>query len=87
MTQNDVQFAVREAMWMILKLSMPFLLISIVLGLIVAIFQAATQIHEQTITFVPKIIAISLLVVFLGPWLLTSLTDFFKSLIEIMARL
>jgi flagellar biosynthetic protein FliQ len=50
--------------------------VSIVIGLAISIFQAATQIHEQTLTFVPKIIAIAIILVIAGSWMLTSLTDF-----------
>lgn len=87
MAQSDVLLVFRETIWMILKLSAPLLVISVVIGLIISIFQAATQIHEQTITFVPKIIAIALLLLILGSWMLTSLTDFFIYLTDIMAGL
>ncbi|WP_099205306.1 flagellar biosynthesis protein FliQ [Scatolibacter rhodanostii] len=87
MSQEDVLLVFREAVWMILKLSAPLLIVSIAIGLIVAIFQAATQIHEQTITFVPKIIAIALLLLASGSWMLTSLMDFFHYLMNLMAEL
>ncbi len=77
MAQGDVISILREALWTIMKLAGPLLLTSLVLGLIIAIFQAATQIHEQTLTFVPKILAIALLMILIGPWMMTSLTDFF----------
>lgn len=67
-----------------LKLSAPLLIISIVVGLIVAIFQAATQIHEQTLTFVPKVLAIAALLLALGSWMITVLTDFVKALFAYM---
>lgn len=72
---------------MILKLSAPFLLVSIVIGLVISVFQAATQIHEQTITFVPKIVAIAFLMIILGSWMLTNLTDYFTSLMNFMSGL
>ena len=56
MSQGETLSIFKDAIWMILKLSAPFLLVSIVIGLVISVFQAATQIHEQTITFVPKII-------------------------------
>lgn len=87
MAQEDVLIVFRESIWMILKLAAPLLIVSIVIGLIIAIFQAATQIHEQTITFVPKIIAIAFLLIMTGSWMLTSLMDFFRSLMDIMAGL
>lgn len=70
-----------------LKLSAPLLIVSIVLGLIVAIFQAATQIHEQTLTFVPKVLAIALLLILLGSWMMTLFSDFIHRLFEMMLRL
>ncbi len=78
MGQADVLVVFRETVWMIVKLSAPLLLVSMLLGLIISIFQAATQIHEQTITFVPKIIGIALLLIFAGSWMLTELSDFFN---------
>ena len=61
MTQGQVLTIMKEALLVALKLSLPMLLVSIVIGLVIAIFQAATQIHEQTLTFVPKVIAIALI--------------------------
>ena len=87
MSQGDVLVVFKEAIWMILKLGAPILLVSMLIGLVIAIFQAATQINEQTITFVPKIIAISLLLIILGSWMLTNLKDLFESLLELMTKL
>ena len=87
MAQQDVLVVFREAIWLILKLGAPLLVVSMVVGLIISIFQAATQIHEQTITFVPKIILTALILLFLGSWMLTSLTDVFEYLMDLMAGL
>ncbi|MEG0777799.1 MAG: flagellar biosynthesis protein FliQ [Oscillospiraceae bacterium] len=87
MTQGDALSIFKDAIWLILKLSAPMLIISIVLGLVIAIFQAATQIHEQTLTFVPKIIAIAVILIVMGSWMLTSMSDFFKTLMDIMSGL
>ena len=87
MSQGDVLLVFKEAIWMILKLGGPLLLISMLIGLVSAIFQAATQIHEQTITFVPKIVAIALLLIFLGSWMLANLTEMFQSLLGLMTKL
>lgn len=84
MTDN-ILLAFDETVWIILKLSTPLLLVSMIIGLIIAVFQAATQIHEQTITFVPKIIAIALLLILLGTWMLTSLSDFFTQVLTYAA--
>ena len=83
---ESVLLAFRETVWIILKLSTPLLLISMIIGLVIAIFQAATQIHEQTITFVPKIIATALLLVVLGTWMLTNLSDFFSAVMTYATR-
>ena len=77
MTQGDVVIILRGALWTVMRLAAPLLLVSLGVGLIVAVFQAATQIHEQTLTFVPKVIAIGLLLIIMGPWMLTNLTDYF----------
>ena len=60
MNQQDVLVVFNQTIMLILKLGAPLLLVSVLIGLLVSIFQAATQIHEQTLTFVPKVLAISL---------------------------
>jgi len=87
MSQGDVLSVMQETITLVLKLSAPMLIISIVVGLVVAIFQAATQIHEQTLTFVPKIVAIAALLLALGSWMMTELDEFITSLFELMLRL
>ena len=62
----------------IIKLAAPILLVSLVIGLIISIFQAATQIHEQTLTFVPKLVAIGIILMVLGPWMIAVLSDYTK---------
>ncbi len=87
MSQGDVLTVFKDAIWLILKLAAPLLIVSIAIGLIIAIFQAATQIHEQTLTFVPKIIAIAFILIIMGSWMLTGMSDFFQSMISLMAGL
>ena len=70
-----------------LKLTAPMLIVSIVIGLIVAIFQAATQIHEQTLTFVPKLLAIALMRLIMGSWMMTVMNDYVNELFARMAML
>jgi flagellar biosynthetic protein FliQ len=65
-------------------LSLPFLIISLLVGLIISILQATTSIQEQTLTFVPKFIAIGLLLIFLGPILIRIFTDFTLRLFDLM---
>lgn len=87
MTQGEVLRVFQEAMLVAIKIASPLLIASIVIGLIVAIFQAATQIHEQTLTFVPKILLIALLLLGLGSWMIAMLSDFINRLFALMATL
>ncbi|MFI3115365.1 MAG: flagellar biosynthesis protein FliQ [Clostridia bacterium] len=87
MNQNEVLEVFTRTIILILTLAGPLLLVSITLGLLVSIFQAATQINEQTMTFVPKVIAIALVLIMSGSWMLTSLMEFFNYLLEIMIGL
>lgn len=77
----------RKAIQTILLGSAPMLIIGLVVGLVVSIFQAATQINEQTLSFVPKIIAVFVAILFFGPWLIKLLTVFTVGLFETMATL
>lgn len=67
------------------KLGVPLLLIAMVVGLIIAILQAATQVHEQTLTFAPKVIAVALALLALGPWMASEVMDFMNYIFELMA--
>ncbi len=66
----------KDGIFQILLMSAPVLLIGMTVGLIISIFQATTSIQEQTLTFVPKIIAIFLTLAFFGPWMLTSMREY-----------
>lgn len=87
MTQGEVLGIFQESILVAMKLAGPLLAISIVIGLIIAIFQAATQIHEQTLTFVPKVLAIAILLLVQGSWMITLLGDFIKRLFTLMTGL
>ena len=87
MEQEQILLIFHETILTIITLSAPLLLISLMIGLIVSVFQAATQIHEQTLTFVPKVLAIAIVLIIAGSWLLTSLVDFFNYIIQIMIGL
>ena len=78
---------IREAMLVVLKAGLPILLASMVVGLVIAIFQAATQIHEQTLTFVPKLIIIIIAILILGPWMAKQIMELFTYLFDLMTRL
>lgn len=87
MTQGQVMELFQAALLVALKLTAPLLLVSIAIGLVVAIFQAATQIHEQTLTFVPKVLAIALLLLAMGSWMMSTMNDFVSGLFTTIAGL
>lgn len=68
--------AFNESVRMILLLSAPLLIMSLVVGLLISIFQATTQIQEQTLTYVPKIMLIFLMLIIIGPWMLSQLNEY-----------
>lgn len=87
MTQGDVLAILQDSLLVALKLAAPMLVASIAIGLVIAIFQAATQIHEQTLTFVPKVLVIALLLIVMGSWMMTTMDDLVQRLFRIMTRL
>lgn len=87
MTQEQVLEIFQETLWLVLKLGGPLLIISILVGLVIAILQAATQIHEQTLTFVPKLIAIALVLLLTAPWMMETLADFTDRIFSIISSL
>lgn len=87
MTQDFVLEIFQEALMLSYKLALPLLLIGMIVGLIIAIFQAATQIHEQTLTFVPKAVVVSLMMILLGSWMLNEIIDFMHRIFNVMAGL
>lgn len=74
-----------EAVWLAFRMGVPLLLVGMLVGLIIAILQAATQVHEQTLTFAPKVIIVALTLLAMGPWMLNSLMDFVDRIFELMA--
>jgi flagellar biosynthetic protein FliQ len=80
MTVNDVTAIASEALFLIIKVSAPILLVSLCVGLLVSIFQTVTSIQEQTLTFVPKIVSVFLALILLGNWMLTQITEFMNRL-------
>lgn len=80
MTEGQVLDVAKEAIYTIISYSAPMLIISLVVGLIVSIFQTVTSIQEQTLTFVPKIIAVFVGLMIFGSWILTNLTEFVTTL-------
>ena len=82
MTEATVIDIAREVVWVIVKTSAPMLLVSLIVGLIISIFQTITSIQEQTLTFVPKFLAIMLVMVICGGWMLNNMTELFVELME-----
>jgi flagellar biosynthesis protein FliQ len=72
----------QQALYMLLMISAPVLLVVLVVGLIVSIFQAATQINEATLSFVPKIIAAVAVLALAGPWMLSSLVEYLQRTLQ-----
>ena len=87
MNAEQVMEIMKEAMLVAFEIAGPLLILSIVVGLLVAIFQAATQIHEQTLTFVPKLLVIALVLLALGSWMSKVMNEFVVELFAIMAAL
>lgn len=79
-TEGQVLDIAREAIYLIILCSAPLLLISLIVGLIISIFQTVTSIQEQTLTFVPKIVAVFLGVMLFGSWILNNLSGFIDRL-------
>ena len=82
MTPSSVIKIGRVAIEVTLLVATPMMLAALITGLVVSIFQAATQINEMTLSFVPKLIAMFLTLVLAGPWMLTVLTDYMRRLFE-----
>lgn len=74
----------RQSIILVMQLAGPILLASVVVGLIVAIFQAATQIHEQTLTFAPKLLVVGLILLFGGSYMINVIVDFIKLIFDKM---
>ena len=76
MSIEEVTAVSSEALYLVIKVAAPVLLVSLIVGLVVSIFQTVTSIQEQTLTFVPKIIAVFLTLIVLGHWMLNEMTEF-----------
>lgn len=81
MTPESVLDLTQNAMWTAVIVAGPMLMIALTVGLVIGMFQAATQINEMTLSFIPKLFALFLTLVFAGPWLLATLMNYTKSLI------
>ena len=87
MTPDTVIDLGRSALSMTIMVSAPLLLAALVTGLVVSLFQAATQINEQTLSFIPKLLSLALMLIYAGPWILMLMIDFTQNLIvEVLPR-
>lgn len=82
MTTEVVIDIAREALWLIIKCSAPLLLVSLIVGLIISIFQTVTSIQEQTLTFVPKILSIFITIILCGGWIMNNIVEFMEKLFQ-----
>ena len=80
MTVDSVVEITRTTLYTIILTSAPMLLISLIIGLMVSIFQTVTSIQEQTLTFVPKLLGIFVMLMILGHWMLNNMTEFMTNL-------
>ena len=85
MSNLEVLDVMYQTFQLALKLALPFLVVSMGVGVLIAIFQAATQINEQTLTFVPKLLAIMAMMGFLGSTMLVMLQDFTRGIFSMVA--
>lgn len=76
MDQSQIMEIGARAMWVTLQVSLPILGVSLVVGLLVSIFQAVTQLQEPTLTFIPKILAVVVVIVVAGPWMMNTMLGF-----------
>ncbi|RPH21560.1 flagellar biosynthetic protein FliQ [Buttiauxella warmboldiae] len=81
MTPESVMMMGTEAMKVALALSAPLLMVALVTGLIISMLQAATQINEMTLSFIPKILAVFVTIIVAGPWMLNLLLDYMRTLL------
>ena len=87
MTESIVLSVIKDAIQTSLLVAAPILLVVTVVGLIISIFQATTQIQEQTLTFVPKLIAAALIGLLMGSWMLHIIVEFTTRIFELMANM
>ncbi|WP_323011366.1 flagellar biosynthesis protein FliQ [Castellaniella sp.] len=87
MTPEQVMSMTYQAMLIALKMAGPLLLVALSLGLIISIFQAATQINEMTLSFIPKVLGVGAALVMLGPWLISTMVDYIRVLIQTIPSL
>lgn len=85
MDTNQITEVLREGIWVVLKLAGPMLILSMLVGVLIAIFQAVTQIHEQTLSFILKLIVVILVLLVGGGWMMDTLLEYARQLFALMA--
>ncbi|MCR6513546.1 MAG: flagellar biosynthesis protein FliQ [Clostridium chrysemydis] len=87
MSENLLVGITKDTVYTALKIAAPILITAILIGLIVSIFQATTQIQEQTLTFVPKLIGVAVVGIILGSWMLHNITSFTERIFDIIVKI
>ena len=87
MTQELVLTIAEKALWTTLLISAPVLIMGLVAGLVVSVFQAVTQIHETTLAFIPKVVMVILAIIIFLPWMLSTLIAFTEEIFSLIAGL
>ena len=79
-TVEDINMIISTALYMVIKMALPVLLTSMIIGLVISIFQTVTSIQEQTLTFVPKVLGVFIAIILMGNWMLTELSGYITQL-------
>ena len=79
-TLSDINTIMNSALFLVIKMSLPVLLTSMIIGLVISIFQTVTSIQEQTLTFVPKVVGVFVMIMLIGNWMLTELSGYITNL-------
>lgn len=87
MTIGDIVYLIQNGIFQVLKMALPVLLAALIVGLVIAILQAVTSIQEQTLTFVPKILTILLVIALLGSFMFSSLRDYTIRIFQMIGRM
>lgn len=86
MTPDSIMGLAQSSIYLMILVLAPILGVALAVGLIISIFQAITQIQEQTLAFAPKIIAVFVSLLFFGPWMLTHLVDYTRNILSNLTR-
>lgn len=86
MTEQMAVYVIKETLWLSLLLSAPVLVVGLVIGLAVGVFQSVTQIHELTLTFIPKILGVVGVILLLFPWMIQTMLAFTRNIFLLMGN-